>query len=84
MLRLRTSGRQRGVPVQVTLGLDEEAEEEVGSIASSMSDSYDDEDETLGHDQTTPRPRLRPFFGSDTLSIVSTTQQVNNYVTSIH
>lgn len=73
LLRLRGPGRQRGVPVEVTLGLDEEGEGG-GSPASSLSDSYDEEDETLSHGQATPRPRLRPFFGSDTLSLMSIPQ----------
>lgn len=62
------------MPVQVTLGLEED--DEVGgreSVATSLSDSYDEE-ETLSHGQTTPRPRLRPFFGSDTLSQISVPQ----------
>ena len=42
-------------------------------MATSLSDSYDEE-ETLSHGQTTPRPRLRPFFGSDTLSQISVPQ----------
>ena len=59
----------------MTLGLEED-EDEVGgreSVATSLSDSYDEE-ETLSHGQTTPRPRLRPFFGSDTLSQISVPQ----------
>jgi hypothetical protein len=43
-------------------------------MVSSISDSYDEEEETLEHEQATPRPRLRPFFGSDTLSLVSMPQ----------
>lgn len=65
--------------MEVTLGIEEE-EEEVGEgvesvVLSSLSDSYEeDEDESPSHGQATPRPRLRPFFGSDTLSLVSGTQ----------
>ena len=76
LLKLRATGSRdnRGMPVQVTLGLEED--DEVGgreSVATSLSDSYDEE-ETLSHGQTTPRPRLRPFFGSDTLSQISVPQ----------
>ncbi len=78
--KARSRHTRRGVPVEVTLGLDEEEEEGVvegvESVAlSSLSDSYEeDDDESPTHDQTTPRPRLRPFFGSDTLSLMSSTQ----------
>ena len=43
-------------------------------VLSSLSDSYEEEEEEEGvthGDQVTPRPRLRPFFGSDTLSLIS-------------
>lgn len=73
MLKLRASRGNRRVPMEVTLGLEEEEEGGHESAASSLSDSYE-EDETLEHDQTTPRPRLRPFFGSDTLSQISMPQ----------
>lgn len=74
-MRLRALGGQgrTRVPVEVTLGLAEEEGEGIESVATSLSDSYDEE-ETLSHGQTTPRPKLRPFFGSDTLSLISMPQ----------
>ena len=67
----------------MTLGLeegDEEVEEGVESIIST-SDSYEeDEEESPSHGQATPRPRLRPFFGSDTLSLISNTQVKTRYI----
>lgn len=71
LLRLR--GRGRRVPVEVTLGLEEEGEG-VESIITSLSDSYEEDEDELNHGQGMPRPRLRPFFGSDTLSMISNPQ----------
>ena len=82
MLRLlRLRGRDRRVPVEVTLGLEEEGEG-VESIITSLSDSYEEDDDELNHGQGMPRPRLRPFFGSDTLSMMSN-PQVCEHVNSI-
>ena len=47
--------------MEVTLGLEEEVVAEYP--ASSLSDSYEEEEEAnVGHSQATPRPKLRPFL----------------------